>query len=174
MNIIRALHRRSRNIVVDWCRKFAKHIVLKARKTESTIALEDLEKLWLNASQKSSSLADKLSRFAYRKLQLAILTKAIEYNVPVIYVNPKGTSTICPRCGAKLSYNHRLAICPNCGFIADRDKVGAINIYLKALKHLAPRLGSWGTHPMTNEARVKGGLKRGEPMTAHIHSYKVI
>ncbi len=32
LEIIRALHRRSKNIV-DWCRKFAKYIVLKARRT---------------------------------------------------------------------------------------------------------------------------------------------
>ncbi len=151
LSIIRALHRRSRNIVVDLSRKFAKYIVLKARKTKSAIVLEDLDKLWFSASQKSSSLADKLSRFAYRKLQLAIVAKAIEYNVPIVFVNPRGTSTICPRCGAKLTYNHRLAICRNCGFVADRDTVGAINIYFKAIEYLAPCLGSWGIHSMTNE-----------------------
>jgi len=51
--------------------------------------LEDLNRLWFNASRKSSSLADKLSRFAYRKLQLAIITKAIENNVLIIFINPK-------------------------------------------------------------------------------------
>ncbi len=45
LGIIRALHRRSRNIVVNRSRKFAKYIVLKARRTRSTIVLEDLEKL---------------------------------------------------------------------------------------------------------------------------------
>ncbi|RLG85840.1 MAG: hypothetical protein DRO15_06985 [Thermoprotei archaeon] len=76
-----------------------------------------------------------------------------------------------PRCGAKLTYNHRLAICRKCGFITDRDIIGAINIYLKTLKHVAPRLGSWSTHPMTNETRAKGGLYKHEPMIIHIHLY---
>ena len=174
LEIIRALHRRSRNIVVDWCRKFAKYIVLKARRIRSVIVLEDLEKLWFNSSQKSRTIADKLSRFAYKKLQLAILTKCIEYNVPITFVNPKDTSTTCPRCGAKLDYNHRLAICRNCGFIADRDTVGAMNIHLKAVKTIAPRLGSWGTHPMINEARAKGGFRIDEPMTVHIKTYTSI
>ena len=145
LEIIRALHRKSRNIVVDWSRKFAKYIVLKAKKTRTAIVLEDLERLWINASKKSSSLADKLSRFAYRKLQQAILTKVIEYNVPVIFIDPRNTSSTCPRCRYKLSYNHRLAICPRCGFMTDRDTIGAMNIYLKVFKLLAPRLGSWGT-----------------------------
>ena len=157
LEIIRAIHMRSRNIVVDWTRKFAKYIVLKARRKRSAIVLEDLEKLWFNASQKSKTLADKLSRFAYRKLQYAIITKAIEYNVPIIFVDPRGTSITCPKCGAKLSYNHRLAICPRCRFMADRDKIGAVNIYLKAIKHIASRLGSWGTRSMTNETRPKSG-----------------
>ncbi len=174
LGIIRALHRRSRNIVVDWCRKFAKYIVLKARRTRSAIVLEDLEELWSNVSRKSSSLADKLSRFAYHKLQQAILTKAVEYNVPIVFIDPKNTSTMCPRCEYRLFYNYKLAICPRCNLIADRDTVGAMNIYLKAIKYLAPCHGSWGTHPMTNESRVKGGLLKDEPMTIHTKTYTSI
>ncbi len=171
LEIVRALHRKSGNIVIDWTRKFAKYIVLKAKRTRSAIVLEDLDKLWFNASRKSSSLADKLSRFAYRKLQQAIITKAVEYNVLVLFIDPKNTSTVCPRCGAKLYYNHRLAVCKSCGFIADRDEVGAVNIYLKALKYLAPRHGSWGTRSMTDETRPKSGLLIDEPMTLHIKLY---
>ncbi len=144
--------------------------MLKARRTRSVIVLEDLEKLWFNASKKSSSLADKLSRFAYRKLQQAIITKAIEYNVLVVFVDPKNTSTICPRCGAILVYNHRLAMCRNCGFIADRDTIGTINIYRKALRLLAPRHGSWGIRSMMDETRPKSGLSKNEPMTLFIKS----
>ncbi len=171
LETIRALHRKSRNIVVDWSRKFVQYIVLKAKKTKSIIILEDLDKLWFNSSQKSSSLADKLSRFAYRKLQRAVVTKAVEYNVPIILVNPRDASSLCPRCGAKLVYNYRLAICRNCGFIADRDTVGAMNIYLKALKYLAPCHGSWGTHSMPDENRPKDGLFIDEPMTLRIKLY---
>ena len=142
---IRSLHKRSRNIVVDWSRNFAKYIVLKAKKTKSAVVLEDLEDLWFSSSRKSKTLADKLSRFAYRKLQLAIITKTIEYNVPIIFVNPRGTSTMCPNCGAKLSYNHRLAICRKCGFIADRDTIGAVNIYLRVLRRM------WGEYWVSPE-----------------------
>ena len=151
---IKKLHRRSRNIAIDWSCKFAKYIVFKAKRTRNAIVLEDLEKLWFNVSKKSNAIADKLSRFAYRKLQLAIITKAIEYNVPVIYVNPKGTSSMCPNCGARLVYNYRLAICKNCRFIADRDTIGAINIYLRALRGMQGVLGySLSAPPMNDETR---------------------
>ena len=171
---IRSLHRRSRNIIVDWSRKFAKYIVLKAKKAKSAIALENLDKLWFNASKKSSSLADKLSRFAYRRLQLAIITKAIEYNVPIDFVNPRGTSSTCPRCGAKLSYIHRLAVCKKCKFKADRDTIGALNIYICSLRRM---WGSVGSLPnalaMKDEARQSGRTK-DEPMTLYIKSYTSI
>ena len=86
---------------------------------------------------------------------IAITTKAIEHNAPALFINPKGTSIICPRCGAKLNYSHRLAVCPKYRLIADRDTIGAINIYLRALQALAPCPGSWGTHPMTDETRAR-------------------
>ena len=133
---IRCLHRRSRNIVIDWCRKLAKYIVLKAKKTKSAIVLEDLDRLWFNVSKKSTSLADKLSHFAYRRLQLAIITKAIEHSAPIVFVNPRGTSSTCPRCGAKLSYIHRLAVCKKCRLKADRDTIGALNIYIYGLRRM--------------------------------------
>ena len=168
---IRSLHKRSRNIVIDWSRKFAKYIILKAKRSRSTIVLEDLERLWFNASGKSHSLTDKLSRFAYRKLQLAIMTKAIEYNVPIMFVDPRSTSTTCPRCGARLTYNCRLAICRGCGFIADRDKVGAINIYLRASKRMWVVYGYHPNAPAMKDETRQSGRAKNEPMTVHIKSY---
>ena len=52
--------------------------------------------------------------------------------------------------------------------MTDRDTIGALNVYLKALKHLAPCHGSWGAHSMTDETRPKGGLFTDEPMTLYI------
>ena len=162
-NRIRELHRRARNIVSDWCRKVAKYIVLKAKKLRACIVLEDLEKLWYARSQKDPRLAWKLSRFAYRKLQLAIITKAVEYNVPVAFVDPRGTSSTCPRCGSKLEYVYRLGYCRNCGLIADRDTIGVINLYLRVFNGDVPGCGSRVNAPaMKNETRQSGGTKMRE------------
>jgi len=151
---IRSLHRRARNIVIDWCRKIAKYIVLKVRKTRSAIVLEDLEKLWQMRSQSNSKLAWRLSRFSYRKLQLAIVTKAIEHQVPIIFVDPRNASKTCPGCGSELRYFYRLALCPVCGYKRDRDCVGAINIYLRALKGMRGVYGcSPSALPMKDETR---------------------
>jgi putative transposase len=70
--------------------------------------------------------------FAYRKLQHSIVSKALEHGVPATLVEPEHTSSLCPKCGSKLKYVDRLAICM-CGFKGDRDRVGAMNIWLRAL-----------------------------------------
>ena len=99
------------------------------------------------------------------------MTKTIEYNVPIIFVSPRNTSTTCPRCGEKLSYNHRLAVCRRCGFISDRDTVGALNIYTRALRRMRGSPGSPLSAPaMKDETRQSGRTKR-EPMTAYIKTY---
>ena len=98
--------------------------------------------------------------FAYRRLQHAIIAKAIEHNVPIILVNPKNTSKTCPRCESRLTYIHRLAFCGNCGFASDRDTVGAMNIWLRATKAYAGLPGSTQSAPaMKNETRQSRGTK---------------
>ena len=147
LKLVSSLHRRSAWIVLDWSRKTAKYIVLKAKKMRVTIAVEELKRLWYNASQKSSTLADKLSRFAYKKLLQALEAKCIEYNVPIILVDPRNTSKTCPKCRRQLRYHHRLALCPSCSYKADRDTVGAMNIWLRAVQALSPQPRVWGRPP---------------------------
>lgn len=45
-----------------------------------------------------------------------------------------------------------------------------MNVYLRALEYLAPCHGSWGTHSMTDETRLKGGLRIDDPMTIYIRT----
>jgi len=155
LNRIRNLHRRSKNIIVDWCRKFAKEIVLKARRYGYAIALEDLKKLRESFNDKNDKVVWKLTLFAYRKLQESIISKAIEYNVPIIFADPRKTSSKCPRCGSKIKFIRRLGVCRRCGFIADRDKIGAMNIWMRVLEAYAGVPGS----PLRAPA-VKGEARR--------------
>ncbi|OYT47651.1 MAG: transposase [Desulfurococcales archaeon ex4484_42] len=157
---IRSLHRKARNIVIDWCRKFAKEIVLKVKKHNYAIVLENLTRLHENMSKNKDIIVWKLSMLAYRKLREAIVNKAIEYNVPIAFINPRNTSSTCPRCYTKLSYDYRLAICSKCGFIADRDVVGAVNIWLRFIHAYAGEHGSPPRAPaMKDETRQSGGTR---------------
>ena len=48
--------------------------------------------------------------------------------LPVIYVNPKGTSSLCPICGGRLASNgHRQMKC-KCGYENDRDIIACLNM----------------------------------------------
>ncbi|WP_252900620.1 RNA-guided endonuclease TnpB family protein [Vulcanisaeta sp. JCM 14467] len=160
---IKALHRRTRNIINDSSWKLAKEIVTKAYKHKHAIILEDLEHLRDSINGKDDGIRWKLTLFAYRRLRHAVIAKAIEHNVPVIIVDPRNTSTTCPRCGSRLTYIHRLAFCRNCGFIGDRDVVGAMNIWLRAVQACAGLPGSTqSASPMNNETRERGGKQNEE------------
>jgi len=157
---IKALQRKARNIIVDWSWKLAKQVVQKALRHGYAIALEDLEGLKERVNSKSDEVAWKLTMFAYRRLQQSVISKAIEYGVPIVIVDPRSTSSTCPRCGDKLLYIHRLAVCKKCDFKADRDSVGAINIWLRALEACAGVSGSPLSAPtMKGETRRSGGTK---------------
>jgi putative transposase len=157
---VKALHRRARNIVVDWSWKLAKQVVQKALLKDYAIALEDLEGLRESANDKSDEVAWMFTMFTYRRLQHSIISKAIEYGVPVVIVDPRNTSSTCPRCGEKLIYIHRLAICKKCGFKADRDSVGAMNIWFRSLQAYAGVPGSPPRAPaVKGETRQSGGTK---------------
>ena len=139
---IRRYHERSRNIVLDSARKLALYVVRRAKRLGYAVAMEDLSKLWHSRASNGGRLAWLLSRFAYRKLQQAIITKAVEYNVPIVVVDPRGTSTTCPHCGAKLRINGRSVYCPKCGLRLDKDYAAAMNIHRRALAALTGMRGA--------------------------------
>jgi len=126
---VRSLHRKAKNVVIDWSRKFAKKLVLFALKKKYAIALEELTGLIEELRSVNKKNRWKNFHLDYRALQNAIITKVIEYNVPIFFIDPKGTSKLCYRCGSELIFHGRLGICPRCGFIADRDKNAALNIH---------------------------------------------
>jgi putative transposase len=64
---------------------------------------------------------------------------------PLVIVDPSGTSSECPKCDSKLEENgYRRLKCPRCGFEADRDIVGKLNIRKKALKMLGIKIDFGG------------------------------
>jgi len=136
---VRSLYRKAKNVVIDRCWKLARE-VLKASKRRCAIVLKDLEGLRESINEKGERTRWELEMFAYRKLQHSIVSKALEHGVPVMLVEPKHTSSLCPECGRRLKYVDRLAICKD--FKGDRDRVGAMNIWLKALSWMASQFVS--------------------------------
>ncbi|WP_338084907.1 zinc ribbon domain-containing protein [Desulfurococcus amylolyticus] len=101
------------------------------------MVLEGLNGLMENVNSKNNSVRWKLARLAYRGLVYSIASKAVEYNAPIVFVDPRNTSSTCSMCGSRLGYVSRVAICTKCGLKMDRDSVGVINIWLKAVQAYA-------------------------------------
>jgi putative transposase len=72
----------------------------------------------------------------------------MKHGVPLAIVNPNGTSSECPKCDSKLEENgYRRLRCPRCGFEADRDVIGKLNIRKRALKILGSKQSRGSSGP---------------------------
>jgi len=92
--------------------------------TNSAIALEDLKEIRTKIKY-SNKINGRLHRWSFRKFQQILEYKAKLSGIPVVYVNPRKTSSLCPICGSKLSPNGQRSLKCECGLVADRDVVGA-------------------------------------------------
>ncbi|MDW8023509.1 MAG: transposase [Nitrososphaerota archaeon] len=97
----------------------------------SAIVLEDLKHIRKHM-RKPRGLNGRLNRWSFRKLQQIIEYKAKFNGLAVVYVNAKGTSSLCPKCRVNLSPSgYRLMKCPECGLEEDRDIIAVRNLLQK-------------------------------------------
>jgi putative transposase len=111
--------------------KISKQIVDKAKETKSAIVFENLKGI-RKLYRKGNGQGNK-----YRR------------RIPVIFIDPKRTSMLCPVCGKRIQedrQNRRKLWCNNCMKSMDRDVVASLNIAYKGWARF--------THPRgdTNEA----------------------
>jgi IS605 OrfB family transposase len=126
------------------------------------IAVEDLRLLEHRGMGRRNN--ERVSWALRGKTATAITEAAEEAGLTVIRVNPSGTSTHCPRCDTRL--HHRAApnggegpawaLCPRCGFSADRDHSAAEKIGQRALP--------------TTHVRVRHRRRRSEPPNHRGHA----
>jgi len=134
---IRRLHKKARDVVEDWARKTAVRIVEEARRQSCAMAVEDLTGLVESIRELSKEHRIKLMALAYRRLLWWIKWQAAKRGVVIVEVDPRGTSTTCPKCGRKMEeVRHRRMRCIKCGFEAGRDVVAVLNIEKRARNKL--------------------------------------
>jgi putative transposase len=120
-----------KNISWGYAHKVGDLVAELASKRSSIIALEDLDKLREN-NKRGREFNKRLGLWIYRRIQFCIEYEARERNLEVVKINPRSTSSKCPRCGKKLAeYRHRVLRCRKCGFVGDRDVIATINLYKK-------------------------------------------
>jgi len=158
LNRIKSWFERIRNITDDQAKKIAYQIVQFAKERGAdTIVLEDLNGMLQNVIKKlPKKIRRKLYHSGIRKVQYWIEVEAKKEGLRVEYVNPKYSSTTCPKCGTRLKREKgRTMVCPNCGFKADRDTVAVLNLLNRL--DVGGSLRLLNAPGMTNETRATGG-----------------
>jgi len=165
--IFRRLSNNERALKRDIRWKLAALIVREAARRQAAIVLERLGKEPANnmiEHIKDPQLRHRIYQAAFKGVQRAIEEKAREYGVPVIYVDPRNTSKVCPIHGAEIVYGrNRHGVCSKGGETWHRDVVACYNLLLRALG------GDGGHAPSRQRALipVDGGPVPLGPTAAH-------
>jgi len=135
--IFKRLSNKERTLKKEIRWKLATLIVREAAKRQAAIVLERLGKEPAKNMMeriKDPQLRYRIFQAAFKGMQRAIEEKAREYGVPVIYVDPKNTSKVCPIHGAEIVYGrNRHGVCSRGGETWHRDVVACYNLLLRAL-----------------------------------------
>jgi putative transposase len=128
------LNGRLANRTKQYIHKISKQIVDKAVKEKTMIILEDLKgirKLYRKGNGQGNKYRRKLNGWQFYELQRQVEYKALWEGIPVVFVDPKRTSKLCPICGCTVQedrQNKRKLLCINCGKSMDRDVLASMNI----------------------------------------------
>jgi putative transposase len=123
--------------VNQYLHKITKDIVQRAKETKSALILEDIKgirKLYRKGNGQGNNYRRKMNSWSFYEFQRQLQYKAAWEGIPVLFVDPKRTSQLCPGCGGTLQEDrlyHRKLWCINCGKLMDRDVVASMNIAYK-------------------------------------------
>jgi len=134
--------RKERNRVHQILHQTSKRIVENAKHKQYAVAMEKLtgiRRLYRSGNGQGSEYRARLNSWSFAELQRQIEYKARWEGIPVIYVNPQGTSAKCSICGSRMTRipeENRTLKCPSCGFTVDRDVNAARNILVAGMRGL--------------------------------------
>lgn len=137
----KASHRmreRIRNLVDDLHKKVA-HFLVNHYKLIFLPTFNSSEMVLKSRRKLNSKSARNLLTWSHYRFSKHLIQQAERKGVLVVRCNESYTSKTCPHCGEiheKLGGN-KVFKCPNCGYTAPRDWVGARNIMLRALQATA-------------------------------------
>lgn len=113
--------------------KISKRLVLENKQ----IILENLtgiRKLYRKGNGQGRGFRFKLNNWARYKLQNQLVYKSKWNGIDTIFVNPRGTSSKCSICDAKVIEENRVIRCPQCGLHIDRDVNASRNILDRGMR----------------------------------------
>jgi putative transposase len=159
--------------VNQYLHKITKDIVQRAKETKSALVLENLtgiRKLYRKGNGQGNNFRRKLNSWSFYEFQRQLQYKAAWEGIPVMFVDPKRTSQLCPRCGGQLQEDRlyrRSLWCNNCRRVMNRDVVASMNIAYKGWARF--------THPrgLPSEA-MRGNVGLFEPLILRVDGSKLI
>jgi len=135
--VLRKLKERMKKNDIKW--KIANIIVRTAYEKRYAIVLEKLGKKPAQNMIKrigDKQLRHRIFQASFRGVQRTIEEKAREYGVPVVYVDPRNTSRLCPIHNAPIIYSNgsRIGRCSKGGELWHRDVIACWNLLFKSLR----------------------------------------
>jgi len=161
IEVIRRYSQRWRKRKEQVLHVLSKYIVSLATTFQAKIVMEDLRYIKERILSKGRKLNRRLALADFRKFQMMVEYKAKWIGVPVVYVNPKNTSRICPICGLPMTgISQRELLCKECGIVWNRDFSASINIALRdvarSVRAEAPTIPVRRRKVSSNDVRVEG------------------
>ncbi|MCI4347954.1 MAG: zinc ribbon domain-containing protein, partial [Thermoplasmata archaeon] len=104
------------------------------------LALEDLSRMPTSRRRFSARTRRRLSSWPRRELHRQLEYKAVDWGIPVYWVNPFRTSITCPKCGEITRPRSRVGptfTCDHCGWTMDRQLNAGLNVGRTALREIA-------------------------------------
>jgi putative transposase len=130
--------RKQREKVKQILHHTSKQIVMHSKEKKFGVVMENLtgiRKLYGKGNGQGRIYRGRMNSWSYAELQRQIEYKARWEGIPVIYVNPYGTSVKCSICGSKMKpEENRTLKCHSCGFKVDRDVNAARNILARGMR----------------------------------------
>ncbi len=132
-------------------------IVKQAKEKQLGIVMENLKgvrKLYRKGNGRGRDYRARMNSWSFAELQRQIEYKARWEGIPIYYVNPFRTSSVCAKCGSVITEcAGRKVYCPCCDGLKDRDENAALNIVNAGLR--------FSLKGVASEA-VKGNPERGK------------
>ncbi len=141
--------RRRQSRVQQLLHRVSKHVVNEALANTEAIVFEKLtgiRKLYKKGNGQGHKYRHTMNSFPFYELERQVTYKARWEGIPVIHIDPKGTSKLCPRCGERLqsAYASRNVWCQKCKKFMDRDVVAAMNLSYRGASVLMRSQGGAG------------------------------
>lgn len=111
--------------------QISSYVIERAKQLEKpVIVLENLRYI-RQTTKHRKKYKNIFFNWSFRKLQEQILYKANWEGIPIVFIKPNYTSQICPKCFSTNKRKKHNYFCSHCGYNANSDFVGALNIQKK-------------------------------------------